>query len=323
MMKLYRNNIWGIGALFLVMVLFLSACGTTEEVDDSIGEATPSTIPIAHAMGTTDVPEHPTRIVTLTNEATEAVLSMGITPVGATQGFSGDPWYNHLSDALKDTENVGTESEVNLETIAALKPDLIIGTKMRQEKVYDQLSAIAPTVMSETLRGDWKENFALYAQAINKVDEGNTVLNDYNTRVADISEKLGDQKNQEISMVRFMPGDVRIYHQDTFSGVILNELGFKRPGDQNNDDFAERNVSKERIPAMDGDIIFYFTYSPVGDDSATELENEYLNDPLFQNLEAAKNGQVYKVDDVIWNTAGGVIAANLMLDDIEQRFSLN
>ena len=33
-------------------------------------------------------------------------------------------------------------------------------------------------------------------------------------------------------MVRFMPGDVRIYHGDTFSGVILKELGFKRPGDQ-------------------------------------------------------------------------------------------
>ena len=39
-------------------------------------------------------------------------------------------------------------------------------------------------------------------------------------------------------MVRFMPGDVRIYHGDTFSGVILKELGFKRPGDQNKDDFA-------------------------------------------------------------------------------------
>ncbi|PFB50064.1 iron siderophore-binding protein, partial [Bacillus thuringiensis] len=44
------------------------------------------------------------------------------------------------------------------------------------------------------------------------------------------------------------------------------------------------------------------------------------NDPLFKNLNAVKNGKAYKVDDVIWNTAGGVMAANLLLDDIEKRF---
>ena len=42
--------------------------------------------------------------------------------------------------------------------------------------------------------------------------------------------------------------------------LFLKELGFKRPGDQNKDDFAERNVSKERISAMDGDVLFYFTF---------------------------------------------------------------
>ena len=65
-----------------------------------------------------------------------------------------------------------------MEAIAALKPDLIIGNKMRQEKVYDQLSAIAPTVFSETLRGDWKENFKLYAKALNQEEKGNEVLED-------------------------------------------------------------------------------------------------------------------------------------------------
>ena len=40
----------------------------------------------------------------------------------------------------------------------------------------------------------------------------------------DLKGKLGDKVNQEISMVRFMPGDVRIYHGDTFSGVILKNL---------------------------------------------------------------------------------------------------
>lgn len=123
----------------------------------------------------------------------------------------------------------------------------------------------------------------------------------------------------KVSMVRFMTGDVRIYHKDTFSGVILDQLGFARPESQNVNDFAEKNVTKERMPAMDGDILFYFTYD-TGDGGATQLEKEWIEDPLFKNLGVSKKGTIHKVNDTTWNTAGGVLAANLMLDDIEKLF---
>ena len=244
---------------------------------------------------------------------------MGVTPVGAVEAFTGDTWYAHTAEQLKDTKSVRTESEPSLEAIAALKPDLIIGNKMRQEKVYDQLNKIAPTVFAETLRGDWQENFKLYSKAINKEEVGQEKLDAYNKHVEDLKAKLGDQTQQKVSMVRFMAGDVRIYHKDTFSGVILEQLGFARPAEQDINDFAEKGLTKERIPAMDGDIMFYFTYE-TGDKEATKLEEEWINDPLFQNLEVAKAKKVFKVDDTIWNTAGGYLAAELMLDELETYF---
>jgi iron complex transport system substrate-binding protein len=67
---------------------------------------------------------------------------------------------------------------------------------------------------------------------------------------------------------------------------------------------------------MEGDILFYFTYEE-GDNKATAVEDEWINDPLFQNLEVVKAGNVHKVSDTIWNTAGGVLAANIMLDELE------
>ncbi|RSK28479.1 iron-siderophore ABC transporter substrate-binding protein [Bacillus sp. HMF5848] len=281
------------------------------------GENTPYTV--EHAMGTETIEKTPERVVILTNEGTEALLALGLTPVGAVESWLGDPWYEHISEDMADVQVVGTESAVNLEAIAELAPDLIIGNKMRQEEIYPQLAAIAPTVFAETLRGEWQNNFQLYAKAVNRDEQGQQVLNEYNDRIASLKEQLGDQLSKEISMVRFMASDVRIYHKDSFSGIILDQLGFARPGDQNNNDFAEKGVTKERIPAMDGDVLFYFTYEP-GDGEATTVEEEWINDPLFQNLEAVKAGNVYKVDDAIWNTAGGVIAANLMLDDIEEYF---
>ncbi|MBY0124187.1 ABC transporter substrate-binding protein [Bacillus sp. S/N-304-OC-R1] len=314
-------------SLMIISILsffVLAACGNNsskqtnnEKETDNKTEETGYTV--QHAMGETTIKETPKKVVILTNEGTEALLALGVTPVGAVQSWTGDPWYPHIADKMADVKVVGTESEVNVEAIAALKPDLIIGNKMRQEKIYDQLSAIAPTVFAETLRGNWQENFKLYAKALNKEAEGQKVIADYNQRIKDIKEKLGDKVNKEVSIVRFMAGDVRIYHKDTFSGVILDQIGFARPESQNVDDFAERNATKERIPAMDGDVLFYFTYE-TGDGEASSLEEEWIEDPLFKNLSVVKAGNIHKVDDVIWNTAGGVIAANLMLDDIEKYF---
>ncbi|KON86429.1 iron siderophore-binding protein [Sporosarcina globispora] len=312
--------------LSVFTILFLAACGNNNEQDKAAdkekeGTKTEDTsYSVEHAMGTTKLDKAPEKVVILTNEGTEALLSMGVTPVGAVQSWTGDPWYEHIADDMKDVQVVGTESEVNVEAIAALQPDLIIGNKMRQEKIYDQLNDIAPTIFAETLRGDWKENFDLYAKALNKEEEGKKVLADYESRIQEIKTSLGDKVNQEVSIVRFMAGDVRIYHKDTFSGVILDEIGFARPESQDVDDFAEKNATKERIPAMDGDILFYFTYE-TGDGEASQLEKEWIEDPLFKNLKVAQEGNVHQVNDTIWNTAGGVIAANLLLDDIEKYFA--
>ncbi len=333
------KNKWMLALITLLLSfsLILTGCGAdkeetkeaapqTEEKADSTEQAESTTYTVEHAMGTTEVPATPEKVVILTNEGTEALLAMGVTPVGAVKSWlpaEGSDYYAHIMDQMEGVQVVGTESEVNVEAIAALQPDLIIGNKMRQEAIYDQLKAIAPTVFAETLRGDWKENFKLYSKAINKEEEGTKVLADFDARIDTIAAKA--DLETEISVVRFMADHTRIYYTDTFSGVIFDQIGFKRPAnlealfaDKPEDKFM-RKVGKEGIPEMDGDIIFYFTYEP-GDGKATTNETEMINDPLWQNLSAVQAGNVHKVDDAIWNTAGGVLAANLLLDDLEKFF---
>lgn len=276
---------------------------------------------VTHSMGTTEVPDAPERIVILTNEGTEALLALGVTPIGAVRSWLGDPWYDHIATQMEGVTVVGEESAVNLEVIAALQPDLIIGNKTRQEGVYEQLSAIAPTVMSERLRGDWQVNFEFYADAIGQHEEGQQILADFQGRVDAIGEVLGDRVNEEISLVRFMAGRTRIYLKDTFAGLILDQIGFARPEIQDRQEFADE-VGKERIPDFEGDRLFYFVYE-TGDGEADSRADEWMADPLWNNLEVVQAGNVLPVDDAIWNTAGGVIAANLMLDDIVEIYELD
>lgn len=306
----------------VMLMVMIAGCSKEEKKEMNTAAKGKDSYVIKHAMGETTIKGTPKRVVVLTNEGAEALLSVGVTPVGSTKPRAGDEWYPHLAKELKDTKVVGTERDVNLEAIMKLKPDLIIGNKMRHEKVYEQLKEIAPTVYAETLRGDWKENFTLYTKAVNKEKEGNKALDDYKKRIEGLKEKLGDKVDSKVSIIRFVPGDVRIYQKNSFSGVVLNDIGFKRPPLQDKDDFAIKGVTKEQIPDMDGDYLFYFTSDKDTDktNEGNTIAKEWTEDPLFKQLQASKNEKVFEVDEVIWNTAGGIKAANLMLDDIEKYF---
>ncbi|WP_068310090.1 ABC transporter substrate-binding protein [Polycladidibacter hongkongensis] len=275
---------------------------------------------IKHAMGTTEVPDAPKRVVVLTNEGTEALIALGVVPVGASNSWNGNPWWKHISDVMVDADPLGKENSINLELVAALEPDLIISNKLRHEAIYPQLSAIAPTVASERLKGDWKVNFRLYAQTLGLSEKGDALIKDYEARVAALSGALAYKLQEKVSVVRFVPGQIRIYQLDSFSGVVLKDIGFKRPENQNVEKFAIR-TGKESIPDMDGDRIFYFTYDN-GNGDGNALREDVLADPLWQSLSAVKAGRVHAVSDAIWNTAGGVLAARKMLDNVAKIYSV-
>ncbi|MFS0875238.1 ABC transporter substrate-binding protein [Solibacillus isronensis] len=323
-MKISFSKVLGI--LLLLTVCVLAACSESEKTQEASGaepaEGKSVSYTVQHAMGSTNITSTPEKIVVLTNEGTEALLALGIKPVGAVSSWSGEPWYEHIADQMDGVEVVGQETAIDLEAIAKLKPDLIIGNKIRQEADYENLSKIAPTVFAETLTGQWKDNFSLYAEAVNAEDKGKEVLANYDAKIQETKEALGDATNQSVSVVRFLSGTSRIYFTDSFSGVILKELGFNRVEKQadlfTNDNQMAVEVGKEIIPQMDGDLLFYFTYLPTGDDSASATEAEWTADPLWQNLNAVKNGKAISVSDAVWNTAGGILAAQKMLEEIPE-----
>ncbi|MBC2579344.1 ABC transporter substrate-binding protein [Clostridium sp. DJ247] len=297
----------------LALTLTVTACSPAKKEAD---KASSTVRTIEHAMGKTDIKGKPSKIVILTNEGTEALLALGVKPVGAAKSWTGNPWYKHIEKDMDGVKSLGDESQINIEAVAALNPDLIIGNKMRHEKIYDQLSKIAPTVYSNTLRGEWKTNFEFYAKVLDKEREGAEIIKKFDTRVTDIAKLAGDKLKTEVSLVRFMPGKTRIYLGDTFSGMIFKQIGFARPETQRSTEFT-LEIGKERLKEADGQVMFYFTYE-TGNGEGSTREKEWIEDPLFKSLNAIKNNKAFRVDDAIWNTAGGVKAANLMLDDIEK-----
>ena len=78
----------------------------------------------------------------------------------------------HIEKKLKDVKPVGSAwgDKINIEAVAAAKPDLIL-VNNRQEKIYDQLSKIAPTVMLNTPLDQWRPKFQEVGQIFGKEKE--------------------------------------------------------------------------------------------------------------------------------------------------------
>jgi iron complex transport system substrate-binding protein len=63
----------------------------------------------------------------------------------------------------------------------------------------------------------------------------------------------------EVSVVRFLPGETRIYQKEPFIGTIPEDAGLPRPSSQDVQEFAILDASAELIPKMGGDVIFVTT----------------------------------------------------------------
>ncbi|MGZ2356916.1 iron-siderophore ABC transporter substrate-binding protein [Streptomyces sp. 372A] len=268
---------------------------------------------IRHAMGSTVVEHRPERVVVLDVGELDNVVSLGLKPVGLAPSEGSPELPAYLKDDAGKPANVGTINSLNLEAIAALKPDLILGSQLRAAKSYDELSQIAPTVFSIRPGFTWKENYLLNAAALDKTAVAEKKLAAYEAKTKDLAARLGADK-PTVSMVRFMAeGRIRLYANDSFIGTILKDVGIPRPKNQDIADLAAE-ISAENIDQADADYIFTGVY---GNPKATQ-KSEVQRNPLWKNLNAVKKGHAFDVPDETWYLGLGVTAADTVLDDLEK-----
>jgi iron complex transport system substrate-binding protein len=296
----------------MLPLLTLAACGGSTGSQ----EAGP-TRTVKHAMGETKVPMTPKRVVVLDTDKLDTMVSLGLSPVGAAQAAENQAWPGYLGSALSATRPVGTLQQLNIEAIMALKPDLILGTKFRQAAFYDKLSKIAPTVFTEKVGVTWKENFLLDAEALGKKDQAAQLLSAYETRAKEVGAKFS---KLQVSIVRFMPTEIRMYGPESFSGIVVGDAGIQRPevqrlADQQDKRFGK--LSQENIAKADGDAVFYTAYG----DAAAKSQATVTGGPLWKNLGAVKSGNAHNVDDEIWMLGIGVTAAGKILDDLDKHLT--
>ncbi|MEV4437056.1 iron-siderophore ABC transporter substrate-binding protein [Streptomyces sp. NPDC049555] len=312
-------------------LLATAACGggSDKNTDDQGGKGTaasgtafPRTI--EHAMGKTKLGQAPKRIVALDMTFVDAALALQGNVVGYTTLASPDeklPAYFGKDAATYggSAKSVGMLEEPSLEKIKVLKPDLILSAKVRHEKLYNQLSAIAPTVFTEDTGATWKDNLKLVGKALGKEKLADEKIAAYDKRAKAIGDAVRKKKgsNPSVSVVRFLDGPTRLYKEDTYIGVILKDLGFDKPQDAKGTGF-NADISEEQIKKVDADDIFVTAY-PDPSGAGTKNKEKFQANPLWKQLK----GQVHEVDDTTWMLAVGLYGAEAVLDDVAKTYGVD
>ncbi|MEC0225800.1 ABC transporter substrate-binding protein [Paenibacillus alba] len=292
-------------ASIIVLMLFLYGCS------DNNGAGTASSIPsnspspssaasnetgslqtrtVKDAKGQVDIPVNPKRIVDISG-STEELIVLGLPPVltGNTDMANPTDVTPILKKELGDKVGVAGwfQTEVSVEAILAANPDLILAGPT-QEKIYEQLQKIAPTVRVPYGFNAFRGRFAFVAEVFDKKAEMEAWLKTYDERSKQLHEQITAVTQQEtFAVIEATEKEIRIYSSTGIADMIFQDLKLpKAPGTPAPDPWGGKVTNLEGLSTLDPDHLILL----VNNDN-----NVLEQSKIWSSLKAVKAGNVYRM----------------------------
>ncbi|GAA4972202.1 ABC transporter substrate-binding protein [Actinoplanes utahensis] len=280
----------------------LAACGADEKEDapktGSSSAAAVYPVSITHKLGTTTVEKAPERIVALSDADLDALLLLGIQPVGVGASVHDGgitPWAKPKLTGKPTVIEVG-EKGVNAEAVAKLNPDLVLaGGDYYIDDEYKALSPLVPTTAYEAgpVEDSWQTTLRQVAKLVGKTEQGEQVIKDVEAKVAGVKTRYPALAGKTFTLAQaFEAGTIGVLRSPEDSGVkAFNAYGMElAPAVKalKSEDFAV-TLSLEKVATLDADVVMVYA---VEEQFKTALESN----TLFKNLTAVQKGHYVALD---------------------------
>jgi iron complex transport system substrate-binding protein len=256
------------------------------------------------ANGTFDIPVAPQRIVALNDQIVALPLyELGATVVGAAgrTDADGNVFMRGGMDTLgidysnTDIAYVGAFNALDLEAIAALQPDLIIGGTYTDAAAVEQLQAIAPTLVIDNGALGLIETLKTLADVSGKSGDFERRYERYLANVERTKGYIGEPASISATMTFMFPAGEELWVYRTDLGAIsqvLSELGFAQPDAVASLAENQASWSAELIQELDADFVFgFYRQQPDATPEAVFAAYETFAPGWCQALTACQNGQ--------------------------------
>ncbi len=228
---------------------------------------------------TVSVPLHPQRIVSMHDlDITIPLIELGVPPV-ASHGRTRPDGSHYLRSSAQltgvdfdnsDIRFIGT-ADIDLEAVAAAKPDLIITEPSRHVSV-EQLAKIAPTVSIDHLQGSAPLIYRKLAQLTGSQARLAVLEHRYQEQIKQLKATV-DPQQYRMSVIQANNGKVTVHHSYHALGRVLRDAGFRFPPLIDKIPDGQRiDVSAEQLPELDADFVFATWRSDTGGKPQDELK---------------------------------------------------
>ncbi|MEK3685522.1 ABC transporter substrate-binding protein [Paenibacillus sp. FSL R10-2736] len=294
-------------SMAIVLILIMAACSNKDGQAKADATAEADFRVVNSEQGEIKIPAHPARVIGLSVVYPEFLQALGVTPA-AVQNYQED-FPTYLQEPFKDTLKMGIAETPNFEMILASDPDLILAPVWWSGKDYDQLSEIAPTVLLPE-RDDWRDELKDIAEVLGKKDIAEKVIQELADQEAEAKQKLDDLVgNETVMYMMVMPNSLILYGDQIDRGKFIHTtLGLEMIPDFPAKD-PSLSISLEKLPEYNPDHLIL----QLNNEDSAEVKQTYENmvdSPLWKNMNAVKNNQVYMMAGKDWFNLGMSPLAN-------------
>lgn len=320
-MNFWMKHMFSIVLISLIAVS-LAACGNSttnqtgapaQEGSQPSAAQTDGKITVQDALGTVELPKKPERIVTMEFSFTDALVTLGIQPVGIADDDNPDLFMDAVKSQIPDYKSVGSRYEPNIELISSLQPDLIIVDLNKHKEAIDQLKGIAPLLVLDDFQADYDQmlkNYMIIAKAVGKEVEGTKRLAEHQTKIDAFKNKLSGT-NLKVLPAVVSPKGFFAHSDHSYTGSFLAMLGFTDPV---KDEASYPQLTLEQLVETNPQAVFLMP---------TETEtivNQWEKNPLWKQIDAVSSKKVFTVERRNWSLSRGLIGSEKMAEDIVKSF---
>lgn len=335
----------------LILVLALTACsGGQAEAGDHVTEGgedktvVEKTKTFRFKLGGEEkeiiVPESPERIVVIGYDLIDIVDALGHNDKIVGVPNPEDPMFPDFLQGYDKVQSVGSLFGDDLESVAGLKPDLILAGA-RTMAVYDDLNEIAPTAYftipgmnGEGFEDKLVNNISDVAYLLNDEAKAESMVEALQSDIEEVKTVVGELDNANAMFLTAVGKSVSVFTDNPESrfGFVYNEFGFEASAGVEeiaeedkrvNDGEASRHgnsVSFEFISSKNPNHILVLDLGLTTGRSDIPV-SDTLDNPLVGSTDAAKNDNIVYLNGTTWYlSSGGIQATQMMMQELVEAF---
>lgn len=272
-----------------VLMLALVGCGGNEKKAASVDNAY---LQLTDAAGRhVVIAKKPERVVSLTPSYLSMIDAVGGTVVGRATSKVGV-----IPPSMEKVPEVGFVYNINMESLIALRPDLVLAGRNQHDKFTPLLESNNINVIQFDAKtyDEVKETVKVLGEIYGTQEKATAECQLLDKEIKAITDKLPQEKQKKkIVIMHATASSVTVEGKKSIAGCVSDLLGFENVAAAALGGKSEKtSYSMESLVGQNPEIIF-ITSMGKADEIENRLRADFKNNPAWNSLEAVQKGRVY------------------------------